>query len=93
LIAFYVSEHAKNLDYRGGPHAHGEPVIRWPLLRTLTNRWLRSVRIDNRAAQLVEFAVSLPLLMVFVVGIFDFSNAFTLKEIYQSGARRSSGSG
>ena len=31
-------------------------------------------------AQLVEFAVSLPLLVVFVVGIFDFSGAFTLKQ-------------
>lgn len=35
---------------------------------------------DDRAAQLVEFAVTLPLLVVFVVGIFDFSNAFTLKQ-------------
>ena len=32
------------------------------------------------AAQIVEFAVALPLLVVFVVGIFDFSNAFTLKQ-------------
>ena len=35
---------------------------------------------SDRAAQLVEFAVALPLLVVFVVGIFDFSNAFTLKQ-------------
>jgi Flp pilus assembly protein TadG len=35
---------------------------------------------DDRAAQLVEFAVALPLLVVFVVGIFDFSNAFTFKQ-------------
>jgi hypothetical protein len=28
----------------------------------------------------VEFAVSLPLLVIFVVGIFDFSGAFTLKQ-------------
>ncbi|HEV2469493.1 MAG TPA: TadE family protein [Candidatus Sulfotelmatobacter sp.] len=35
---------------------------------------------NDAAAQLVEFAVSLPLLVVFVVGIFDFSNAFTLKQ-------------
>jgi hypothetical protein len=35
---------------------------------------------DDHAAQIVEFAVSLPLLVVFVVGIFDFSNAFTLKQ-------------
>ena len=35
---------------------------------------------DDRAAQLVEFAVALPLLVLFVVGIFDFSGAFTLKQ-------------
>jgi Flp pilus assembly protein TadG len=35
---------------------------------------------DDRAAQLVEFAVALPLLVVFVVGIFDFSGAYTLKQ-------------
>lgn len=35
---------------------------------------------DERASQIVEFAVALPLLIVFVVGIFDFSNAFTLKQ-------------
>jgi len=45
-------------------------------LRGLAGRGWR----DDRAAQLVEFAVSLPLLVVFVVGIFDFSNAFTLKQ-------------
>jgi len=33
----------------------------------------------DRGAQLVEFAVALPLLVVFVVGIFDFSSAFTLR--------------
>jgi Flp pilus assembly protein TadG len=43
----------------------------------------RHLRIDSReecGAQIVEFAVALPLLMVFVVGIFDFSGAFTLKQ-------------
>jgi len=35
---------------------------------------------DDRAAQIVEFAVALPLLVVFVVGIFDFSSAYTLKQ-------------
>jgi len=42
---------------------------------------------DNRAAQLVEFAVSLPLLVVFVVGIFDFSGAYTLKQKLTNVAR------
>jgi len=36
--------------------------------------------LEDRGAQLVEFAVTLPLMMVFVVGIFDFSGAFTLKQ-------------
>ena len=40
----------------------------------------QSIRIEDRGAQLVEFAVALPLLVVFVVGIFDFSSAFTLKQ-------------
>lgn len=42
---------------------------------------------DDQAAQLVEFAVSLPLLVLFVVGIFDFSNAFTLKQKLTNVAR------
>jgi Flp pilus assembly protein TadG len=42
---------------------------------------------DQRAAQLVEFAVSLPLLVVFVVGIFDFSGAFTIKQKLTNAAR------
>jgi Flp pilus assembly protein TadG len=43
----------------------------------------RHFGIDPRepcGAQIVEFAVALPLLVVFVVGIFDFSGAFTLKQ-------------
>lgn len=50
-----------------------------PQLRQWNAKAGRSWR-DEGAAQLVEFAVSLPLLMVFVVGIFDFSGAFTLKQ-------------
>ena len=42
---------------------------------------------DDRAAQLVEFAVALPLLVVFVVGIFDFSGAYTLKQKLTNVAR------
>jgi Flp pilus assembly protein TadG len=42
---------------------------------------------EDRAAQMVEFAVALPLLMVFVVGIFDFSNAYTLKQKLTNAAR------
>jgi Flp pilus assembly protein TadG len=35
---------------------------------------------NAEASQIAEFAVSLPLLVVFIVGIFDFSGAFTLKQ-------------
>jgi len=42
---------------------------------------------DDCGAQLVEFAVTLPLMMVFVVGIFDFSGAFTLKQKLTNAAR------
>jgi Flp pilus assembly protein TadG len=42
---------------------------------------------DDRAAQIVEFAVSLPLLVVFVVGIFDFTGAISLKQKLTNAAR------
>lgn len=35
--------------------------------------------LEEAGSQIFEFAVSLPLLMVFIVGIFDFGSAFTLK--------------
>jgi Flp pilus assembly protein TadG len=42
---------------------------------------------DDRASQIVEFAVSLPLLVLFVVGIFDFSGAISLKQKLANAAR------
>jgi Flp pilus assembly protein TadG len=35
---------------------------------------------DTAGSQIIEFAVSLPLLVVLVVGIFDFGSAFNLKQ-------------
>jgi Flp pilus assembly protein TadG len=62
-------------------------MIRVPhVLACLVGR-IRSGWRDDNAAQLVEFAVSLPLLVLFVVGIFDFSNAFTLKQKLTNVAR------
>jgi hypothetical protein len=46
----------------------------------VSSRWPCPNLRDERAAQIVEFAVSLPLLVIFVVGIYDFSGAFTLKQ-------------
>jgi Flp pilus assembly protein TadG len=62
-------------------------LIRPLNLRNRTRRLARLLSHDDRAAQLVEFAVALPLLMVFVVGIFDFSGAFTLKQKLTNTAR------
>lgn len=47
----------------------------------------RALLSETAGAQLVEFAVALPLLVVFVVGIFDFSGAFTLKQKLTNVAR------
>jgi Flp pilus assembly protein TadG len=48
---------------------------------------LRQLRDGDSAAQIVEFAVSMPLLVVFVVGIFDFTGALTLKQKLTNAAR------
>src|SRR5712671_8024243 len=48
---------------------------------------LRQLRDGDSAAQIVEFAVSLPLLVVFVVGIFDFTGALSLKQKLTNAAR------
>jgi len=42
---------------------------------------------DTEGSQLLEFAVALPLLVVFIVGIFDFGNAFDLKQKLNNAAR------
>jgi Flp pilus assembly protein TadG len=41
----------------------------------------------EQASQIAEFAISAPLLVVFVVGIFDFSGAFNLKQKLGSAAQ------
>jgi Flp pilus assembly protein TadG len=49
-------------------------------LRNWLGRRAGSLSHDDRGAQILEFALSLPLLVLFVVGIFDFSGAYTLKQ-------------
>jgi Flp pilus assembly protein TadG len=55
--------------------------FRW---RACGFRWLWA---EDRASQIVEFALSLPLLVIFVVGIFDFSGAISLKQKLTNAAR------
>jgi Flp pilus assembly protein TadG len=50
-------------------------------------RAFRRLWADDRASQIVEFALSLPLLVLFVVGIFDFSGAISLKQKLTNAAR------
>ncbi|MGO9573086.1 MAG: TadE/TadG family type IV pilus assembly protein [Terriglobales bacterium] len=42
---------------------------------------------DGQGAALLEFAISLPLLVVFVVGIYDFSGAFNQKQKIEQAAQ------
>jgi Flp pilus assembly protein TadG len=66
-----------------GRDAAGEPIIMDQVFET--RRW--DLLLRDQAAQIVEFAVSLPLLVLFVIGIFDFSNAITLKQKLTNAAR------
>ena len=58
-------------------------------MKTIRDFSQRLFRACGRAegSQIVEFAVSLPLLMVFVVGITDFGTAFNLKQKLNNAAR------
>ena len=48
---------------------------------------LKQCRTGDCASQIVEFALSLPVLVLFVVGIFDFSGAISLKQKLTNAAR------
>jgi Flp pilus assembly protein TadG len=50
-------------------------------------RWASALLADVSGSQLLEFAVALPLLVVFVVGIFDFGEAFNMKQKLGNTAR------
>jgi hypothetical protein len=54
-------------------------------IRAITDLWQECA--EDRASQIAEFAVSLPLLVLFVIGIFDFSGAVTLKQKLTNAAR------
>lgn len=53
----------------------------------LTSAALKRVGGSDGGSQIVEFALSLPLLVLFVVGIFDFSGAISLKQKLTNAAR------
>lgn len=49
--------------------------------------WPRALAGDNRASQILEFALVLPLLVVMAVGIFDFGQAFSTRQRLSLAAR------
>jgi Flp pilus assembly protein TadG len=53
-----------------------------------TALWSHILRLRGiEAAALIEFAVALPLLVVLVIGIFDFGGAFNLKQELNNAVR------
>jgi len=62
--------------------------VSWKIHRSIRRvaAWAGICR-DDSASQILELALSLPLLAVFVVGIFDFSGALTLKQKLTNAAR------
>jgi len=58
-------------------------MLRFRILQHWTVRLLR----ETEGSALLEFAIVLPLLMVFVVGIFDFSGAFNQKQKIEQAAQ------
>src|SRR6202158_4330126 len=58
-------------------------MLRFRILHRRTVRLLR----EAKGSALLEFAIVLPLLMVFVVGIFDFSGAFNQKQKIEQAAQ------
>ena len=61
-------------------------MIAKQIAQNLRRQW-RLLASDARGSQIAEFAVALPLLLVLVVGIFDFGNAFNLKQKLTNAAR------
>jgi TadE-like protein len=53
----------------------------------ILHRWAVRLLREAQGSALLEFAIVLPLLMVFVVGIFDFSGAFNQKQKIEQAAQ------
>src|ERR1700722_19478868 len=63
------------------PHCHRERSEgRMYSARARTIRELASLLNNTHGAAILEFAISIPILVVFVVGIYDFSSAFNQKQ-------------
>ncbi len=65
-------------------------MFRLKTLFAFSSRVGRLAGAESEGSQIVEFAVALPLLLVLVVGIFDFGNAYNLKQRITNVAREAS---
>src|ERR1019366_6282848 len=65
-----------------------QPLKPWPLKTRSNPDCFRSLLVrEARGSALLEFAIILPLLVVFVVGIYDFSGAFNQKQKIEQAAQ------
>src|SRR6204780_5993944 len=63
-------------------------MVAWRILRRRGGKLdAAKVLSAEQGAALLEFAITLPLLVVFVVGIFDFSGAFNQKQKIEQAAQ------
>jgi hypothetical protein len=75
--------HLRTLDgsRHPSPHCHRERSEgHMYSARARTIRDLASLLNNTQGAAILEFAISIPILVVFVVGIYDFSSAFNQKQ-------------
>jgi Flp pilus assembly protein TadG len=74
--------------HRTASGAPGVPARHRRAHLSLHNSLLRDTPLrDTQGAAILEFAISLPLLVVFVVGIYDFSGAFNEKQKIEQAAQ------
>jgi Flp pilus assembly protein TadG len=63
-------------------------MVAWWILRCRGGKLnANNVLSDEQGSALIEFAITLPLLVVFVVGIYDFSGAFNQKQKIEQAAQ------
>ena len=60
---------------------------RWRIPAAAPNYLSKLLRADERGQAILEFAITLPLLVVFIVGIYDFSGAFNEKQKIEQAAQ------
>ncbi len=64
----------------------GNAMARWSRARNNGTAWRKRLH-GNSGAQLLEFALAMPLLLVLAIGIIDFGGAFNVRHILTNAAR------